>query len=70
MKRIHLTLIAIIFISIGAKVSISPKTVDYPVLSVKEERAAQFFEYRVNDIHAAHLKYNKCPVKPSRCCNV
>ncbi|MUP46164.1 hypothetical protein E0K83_10465 [Gramella sp. BOM4] len=69
MKRIHLVLVAIIFISISAKVSVAPDTVEYPVLSGKEELNDHFIEYRVKDIHMSLPNHRPCTIKLTKCCN-
>ncbi|GGG38051.1 hypothetical protein [Christiangramia forsetii] len=74
MKKVHLFLFVIIFLSIIAKVSLrSDNELKYTALSIdtKAEQVDYFFEYKVNHLQFdSTYKSMNCEIKSPVCCHV
>ncbi|MCG9973110.1 hypothetical protein [Christiangramia crocea] len=71
MKRIHLFLLCLIFLSIAAKVSVAPGGMEYPALTAdyNDQKGERFFKYKVNQIQDYNNpEVTRCKLTSSRCC--
>ena len=73
MKKVQLILMAIIFVAIAGKVSLSPENkVSYAALSTetKLEHVDQFFRYKVNHIQSENsYRVRSCMIQTAVCCH-
>lgn len=73
MKRIQLSLFAIILLSIAAKVSFTTvEKVNYAALSTetKLEHVQQFYQYKVNHIQSGNpYRIKSCMIQTAVCCH-
>ncbi len=75
MKRISFFIVAVIFLAIAAKASLTLPVhqIEYAALSTdtKKEQVDQFFRYKVNNLQSTESRQlSRCTVKSSVCCNV